>query len=140
MENLRKNENLSIFTIPSEDGAFFKNSIDPERSNLIAASCQKHEVLIISLPDEDFLILKNIVNNNKIGRVVFGFVPLKNGISDIKILLPTHKIFVFNNIYAAYRIDILYDYCLHLFVEHGIPNIFSKTIDYIFPPGRASAL
>lgn len=138
--SLRHNDNLSMYTIASGDEKLLKDTSDPRACDIIAASCQIHEVLIISLPDEECLILKNLAQNDKIGRVVIGFIPAEKGISEIEALLPRHKIFAFNKIYAAYRIDIFYDYCLYLFVEYGIPNIFSKTIKYLFPPGRTSTL
>jgi hypothetical protein len=139
-KSVKNNNNISIYTIGSGDDDLLRRISDPSYCNLIASSCQKHEVLIISLHDENCLILKSIIKNNNVGRVIIGIDSSKNGVQDIKLLLPRHKVFQFKNIYVAYRVDILYDYCLHLFIEYGIPNIFSKTINYIFPPGRNTAL
>jgi len=137
--NLRKNSNLSIKRISTGDETLLRNTNDETSCTTIVNSLPQHDVTVISTRDESLLLLIKLIQSDKIAKAVFGLLPTGMDPSIISSLLPRHKVFIFGNIYAAYETGIFHDYCLFLFAEYGIPNIFSKTIDYIFPPGRISA-
>lgn len=137
--NLRKNSNLSVRTISAGNETILRNTNDQNACAIIADSLPSHEVTIISTKDENLLLLKNLIEFGKISKIIFGLMAPGIDEHTISEMLPGHKVFTYGNVYAAYAKSIFHDYCLFLFAEYGIPNIFSKTIDYIFPPGRIAA-